>query len=127
MARLSGNATMLAWNLFGRSATATAAGDTDLACTTAEESMAVLRGPRPVLVSVWASLTLATAVSAEAGDPNRAARLLTDTMAGRACRSYHHRYNQPVPRCSPGAGSPPGRRSDAAEAQKTSAATWAAR
>lgn len=81
IARLSGNATMLAWNLFGRSTTATATGDTELACTTAEESVAVLRGSPPVFVSVWASFTLAAAV-AEAGDPHRAARVLTDAVGG---------------------------------------------
>ena len=81
IARMSGNASMLAWNLFGRSATAVAEGDTDLACTTAEESVAVLRGSPPVLVSVWASLALAAAL-AEAGDPDRAARVLTDAVGG---------------------------------------------
>ena len=81
VARLSGNATMLAWNLHGRSTTATAAGDTDLARATAEESVAVLRGSAPVLVSVWAALALATAL-AEAGDPERGARVLTDAAGG---------------------------------------------
>jgi DNA-binding NarL/FixJ family response regulator len=81
VARLSGNASMLAWNLFGRSGTAVAEGDTELACATAEESVAVLRGSPPVLVSVWASLALATAV-ADTGDPDRAARVLTDHVGG---------------------------------------------
>ena len=81
IARMSGNASMLAWNLFGRSATAVAEGDHDLACVTAEESVAVLRGSPPVLVSVWASLALAAAL-AEAGDPDRAARVLTDAVGG---------------------------------------------
>jgi DNA-binding NarL/FixJ family response regulator/tetratricopeptide (TPR) repeat protein len=75
IARLSGNPSMLAWNLHGRSATATAAGDTELACVTAEEAVAVLHRQGTVLVSVWAGFALATAL-AEAGDPDRAADVL---------------------------------------------------
>src|SRR4029079_18507386 len=56
-------------------------GDTDIACATAGESVAVLRGSAPVLVSVWAALASATALT-EAGDPERGARVLTDAAGG---------------------------------------------
>jgi DNA-binding CsgD family transcriptional regulator len=81
IARLSGNPTMLAWNLLGRSTTATAAGDTALACTTAEESHDAVRGAGRVLVAVWSAFALAAA-RADAGDPDGAVRVLVDAAGG---------------------------------------------
>jgi DNA-binding CsgD family transcriptional regulator len=81
MARLSGNPSMLVWNLLGRSATAVAAGDTDLACSAAQESVDVLRGSGRVLLTSWAALGLAGAL-AEAGDPERAVDVLVTAVGG---------------------------------------------
>ncbi len=71
----------LAWQLWGRSFAATAAGDVETALATAEESVELLRGFRPALPAARAGFALATALL-PAGDAARAAAVLHDAAGG---------------------------------------------
>jgi DNA-binding CsgD family transcriptional regulator len=62
-ARSSGNPAILGWMLLARSTTASAAGEADVALATAQESVAVLRGPNRTLPAAWSALALAAAVA----------------------------------------------------------------
>ena len=79
-ARLSGNVQALAGNLTNRSLTALAAGDLDLALTTAEENYVLTRGLDQSLICA-AAVALAAAL-VEAGDPKRAVDVLTASCGG---------------------------------------------
>ena len=79
-ARLSGNVQALAGNLTNRSLTALAAGDLDVALTTAEENDVLTRGLDQSLTCA-AAVALAAAL-VEAGDPQRAVDVLTASCGG---------------------------------------------
>jgi ATP/maltotriose-dependent transcriptional regulator MalT len=79
-ARLSGNVQALAGNLVNRSFTAVAAGDLDLALSTAQENAELTEGLDQSLVCA-AGVALATALL-ETGDPRRAANALTQSSGG---------------------------------------------
>ena len=79
-ARLSGNVQALAGNLTNRSLTALAAGDLQLALTTAEENHVLTDGLDQSL-SCAAAVALAAAL-VEAGDPQRAVAVLTASCGG---------------------------------------------
>ena len=79
-ARLSGNVQALAGNLTNRSLTALAAGDVQLALTTAEENHVLTDGLDQSL-SCAAAVALAAAL-VEAGDPQRAVAVLTTSCGG---------------------------------------------
>jgi len=79
-ARLSGNVQALAGNLINRSLVALAAGDLDLALSTAEENAELTHGLDQSLVCA-ASVALA-ATLLERGDPERAANILTTSSGG---------------------------------------------
>ncbi|MET0853340.1 MAG: AAA family ATPase [Microterricola sp.] len=79
-ARLSGNVQALAGNLTNRSLTALAAGDLDLALTTAEENDVLTRGLDQSLICA-AGVALAAAL-VEAGEPERAVDVLTASCGG---------------------------------------------
>jgi DNA-binding NarL/FixJ family response regulator len=71
IARLSGHTEGLVWNLFGRSLTATAAGDGELALGAAEEAVHALRESDETFLSMEAGRALAAALL-DAGEPDRA-------------------------------------------------------
>jgi DNA-binding NarL/FixJ family response regulator len=75
IARLSGHAEGLAWNLFARSLAATAAGDAETALACGEESGEALRGIAVSVPAIGSGLALAAAL-VETGDPRRAAEVL---------------------------------------------------
>ena len=79
-ARLSGNVQALAGNLTNRSLTALAAGDLQLALTTAEENHVLTDGLDQSL-SCAAAVALAAAL-VETGDPQRAVTVLTASCGG---------------------------------------------
>ena len=79
-ARLSGNVQALAGNLVNRSLTAVAAGDLDLALSTAQENAELTEGLDQSLVCA-AGVALATALL-EAGDARRAVDALTQSSGG---------------------------------------------
>jgi DNA-binding CsgD family transcriptional regulator len=79
-ARLADNIQGLAWNLFNRSYAAFAAGEIELALTTAEEAFDLMKGLDHGPVSAHAAVALAYALL-ETGDPNRSVELLL-TFAG---------------------------------------------
>ena len=79
-ARLSGNVQALAGNLVNRSLTAVAAGDLDLALSTAQENVELTDGLDQSLVCA-AGVALATALL-ETGDPGRAVDVLVRSSGG---------------------------------------------
>jgi DNA-binding CsgD family transcriptional regulator/tetratricopeptide (TPR) repeat protein len=81
IARVSGHAQGLAWNLAGRSVTATAAGDVETALATAEEAVEAVRGMDRTFPSTWAGLALAGAAF-QAGQAARAVEVLLDAAGG---------------------------------------------
>lgn len=81
IARLSGHAEGLAWNLFARSLAAGAAGDVEAALACGEESAEALRGIVPSIPAIGSGLALASAL-AETGDPRRAAQVLVTAGDG---------------------------------------------
>jgi ATP/maltotriose-dependent transcriptional regulator MalT len=85
IARLSGHAEGLAWNLFARSLAATAAGDADAALACGEESAEALRGIVTSIPAIGSGLALASAL-AETGDPGRAVQVLVATGDGEELR-----------------------------------------
>jgi DNA-binding CsgD family transcriptional regulator/tetratricopeptide (TPR) repeat protein len=76
-ARSSGNPAILGWMLLARSAAASAVGEADVALATAQESVAVLRGPSRTLPAAWAAYTLAAASAPT--DPAAAERVLVSS------------------------------------------------
>jgi DNA-binding NarL/FixJ family response regulator len=81
IARVSGHAQGLAWNLAGRSQAATAAGDVETALATAEEAVEAIRGMERTFPSMWAGLALARAAS-NAAQPERALGQLLEAAGG---------------------------------------------
>ena len=83
VARLSGHAQGLAWNLGSRSMTAMAAGDVETALATAEEAVeAAEKGTEgPTFPSMWIHVGLAAALL-EAGDGRRAAEIVLEGAGG---------------------------------------------
>jgi ATP/maltotriose-dependent transcriptional regulator MalT len=82
---LLGTSPALAGNLFNRSAVAIAAGDLDLALTTAEEGFELTRDLDEGFVTAWAAVRLA-AVLLETGEPARAVELLLGRAGGEELR-----------------------------------------
>jgi DNA-binding NarL/FixJ family response regulator len=80
-ARVSGNALSLAGNLLNRSLTALAAGDLDLALSTAEESVELTRRLDHGLATASSGLALAAALL-EAGNAERAVEVLIGPSGG---------------------------------------------
>jgi DNA-binding CsgD family transcriptional regulator/tetratricopeptide (TPR) repeat protein len=85
IARLSGHAEGLAWNLFARSLAAGATGDTEAALACGEESAEALRGIVPSIPAIGSGLALASAL-AETGDPQRATQVLATAGDGEELR-----------------------------------------
>ena len=83
--RLLGSPAALAGNLFNRSVVALAAGELDVACATAEESVELTRDLDEGFVSAWAAARLA-AVLHETGQTERAVELLLDRAGGEELR-----------------------------------------
>jgi ATP/maltotriose-dependent transcriptional regulator MalT len=81
IARLSGHAQGIAWNLFSRSLTATAAGDVRTALATAEESVETIPESDSSLPEMWAGFALAAA-RCEAGEGAGAEELLVAIAGG---------------------------------------------
>jgi tetratricopeptide (TPR) repeat protein len=79
--RLLGTPPALAGNLFNRSVVALAAGDVDMALTTAEEAVERTRELDAGFVTAWAAVRLAE-VLVETGQPDRAVELLLDRAGG---------------------------------------------
>ena len=80
-ARLSGNVQALAGNLLNRSLTAVAAGDIDLALSTAQEAVELTDGLDQSMVCA-AGVAMATALL-ETGNPGRAVDVLLRSVGGR--------------------------------------------
>jgi DNA-binding CsgD family transcriptional regulator/tetratricopeptide (TPR) repeat protein len=81
IARVSDHKEGMAWNLFARSLTATAAGDLEIALAAAEESVDALRGLDRSFPSAGAGLALASALL-EAGEPDAALEALHGAAGG---------------------------------------------
>jgi tetratricopeptide (TPR) repeat protein len=81
IARVGGQDQGLAWNLFGRSLTASAAGDTATALSTAREAMDLLRGMERSFPSTGAGHALASALLAD-GDAAGALDALVEAGGG---------------------------------------------
>jgi DNA-binding NarL/FixJ family response regulator len=81
IARLSGHTEGLAWNLFGRSLAATAAGDVYTALSTAEEAVDAGRESETTFPSMGAGVALSAALL-EAGEPKRALETLLISGGG---------------------------------------------
>jgi DNA-binding CsgD family transcriptional regulator len=81
IARVSGHAQGVAWNLAGRSVAAAAAGDAETALATAEEAVEAVRGMDRTFPSTWAGFALAGAAF-QAGQPERALEVLLDSAGG---------------------------------------------
>jgi DNA-binding NarL/FixJ family response regulator/RecA/RadA recombinase len=81
IARLSGHAEGLAWNLFARSLAATAAGDSEAALACGEESAEALKGIAVSIPAMGSGLALAAAL-AEVDDPRRAVQVLVEAGDG---------------------------------------------
>jgi DNA-binding CsgD family transcriptional regulator/Cdc6-like AAA superfamily ATPase len=79
-ARLSGNVQALAGDLLNRSLTAVAAGDIDLALSTAQEAVELTEGLDQSMVNA-AGVAMATALL-EAGDPGRAVEVFLRSSGG---------------------------------------------
>ena len=112
-ARLVGNVQGLAWNLFNRSFAAFAAGDIELALSTAHESVELARTLEPGPVSAWAAVALAAALL-ESGDSARALRPARDLRRRGRAPDDRRRLASLVPRVAhphrSGSRPAPGRR-----------------
>jgi ATP/maltotriose-dependent transcriptional regulator MalT len=117
VARLSGHSQGLAWNLIGRSLTATAAGDVDTALAAAEEAVEVVEDEDMSFPAMWVRAGLATAL-VEAGDYARATELLLSGCGGeelpRVPPGWRPSLFEVLTRCALGLG-------DLAEARETAA------
>ena len=85
-ARLQNNRQSTSLFLYNRSFAALAAGDTELALSTGEESMELANGLDRSILTTHSALALAGAL-AEAGEPERAASLLVSSAGGDELRS----------------------------------------
>ena len=94
-ARLSGNVQALAGDLLNRSLTAVAAGDIDLALSTAQETVELTDGLDQSLVCA-AGVAMATALL-EAGDPGRAVDVLLRSVGRRRAPAHPGRVEGQVP------------------------------
>jgi DNA-binding NarL/FixJ family response regulator/tetratricopeptide (TPR) repeat protein len=81
IARLTGHAEGMAWNLFARSLAATAAGDVETALATGEESVEAVRGLDKSFPALGAGVALAAALLAT-GDAARAVDELVTSAGG---------------------------------------------
>ena len=81
VARLSGYAQGLGWNLCGRALTAISSGDIEAALTDAEEAVDALKGQSASFPWLWVRFGLAAAL-VEAGDAGRARDELLDAGGG---------------------------------------------
>jgi DNA-binding NarL/FixJ family response regulator len=81
IARLSGHAQGVAWNLAGRSLAATAAGEVETALAMAEEAVDAVRDMDRTFPSMWAGIALAQA-AVQAGEAKRAVEVLLDAGGG---------------------------------------------
>jgi ATP/maltotriose-dependent transcriptional regulator MalT len=81
IARVTGHAQGLAWNLCGRSITATAAGDIEKALSAAEDAVAAVAGEAESFPVKWARVGHAVAL-AEAGEFARAREVLLAAAGG---------------------------------------------
>jgi ATP/maltotriose-dependent transcriptional regulator MalT len=81
IAQLFGHAEGVAWNLFGRSLAATAAGDIETALATGEEAVDAVCDIDDCFPKTCASFALAAALHA-AGEPARAVEVLTGAAGG---------------------------------------------
>jgi ATP/maltotriose-dependent transcriptional regulator MalT len=85
VARVAGQEIGAAWNLFGRSLTASAMGDAPAALAMARESNEMLRGKERTFPSTGAGHALAAALLAD-GDPAGAAEALLEACGGEQLR-----------------------------------------
>jgi ATP/maltotriose-dependent transcriptional regulator MalT len=81
IARSTGHAEGIVWNLVGRSQTAAGGGDFETALTAAEEADALSRRSEPSFLSTWAGVALAGPLLAT-GSANRAADVLLAAGGG---------------------------------------------
>jgi ATP/maltotriose-dependent transcriptional regulator MalT len=81
IARLSAHAQAIAWNLFSRSLTATAAGEVEVALAAAEESLETVPHSEASLPAMWAGFALAAA-RCEAGGAAGAEEVLVTSAGG---------------------------------------------
>jgi len=109
VARLSGNAQALGWNLLSRAFTAVAAGDLPAALDAAEESAEVTGALDDSLVATYAGVALATALS-ESGEPVRAIDVLLVAAGGeelpRIAGGWRAGYFELLTRCWLAVGEP---------------------
>ena len=119
--RLQNNLQSTSLYLYNRSFAALAAGDTELALSTAEESMEIANGLDHTILTTHSALALAGAL-AESGEPDRAAALLVSFAGGDELRGIgggrRARYLALLTRCLIASG----RR---AEAERAAAAAHA--
>jgi ATP/maltotriose-dependent transcriptional regulator MalT len=117
VARLSGHSQGLAWNLVGRSLTATSAGDTETALAAAQEAVDVVEDEDMSFPAMWVRAGLATAL-ADAGDFRRTTELLLSGCGGeelpRVPPGWRPSLFEVLTRCALGLGDVAGAR-DAAE------------
>ena len=99
--RLQNNIQATMWHLFNRSLAALAAGDTDLALSTAEESMEIAASSDRSPLTIFCAVALAAAL-AETGEPGRAATMMVSS-AGDELRGigggWRARYLELLTRC----------------------------
>jgi ATP/maltotriose-dependent transcriptional regulator MalT len=81
IARSTGHAEGIVWNLIGRSQSAVAEGDYEAALAMAEEADDVMRRGEPSFLSMWAGFALAAALHATGGH-ERAEEVLLETAGG---------------------------------------------
>ena len=98
IARVSDHEEGMAWNLFARSLTATAAGDVETALGAAEESVDALRHLDRSFPSAGAGLALAAALL-EAGEPDAAAEALLGAAGGPDLASFPLRGDPSASSC----------------------------
>jgi DNA-binding NarL/FixJ family response regulator len=121
IARLSGHAQGLAWNLFARSLMATSAGDQRTAVAAAEESVETLRDADDTsMPSMWSGFALAAALC-ESEEANRAEQLLLEAAGGEGMTlvpaAWRTSAFELLTRCRLTLGDAPGARVAAAEAR----------
>ena len=121
--RLQNNTQGTSWHLFNRSYAALAAGDIELALSTAEESLEIAQGLDHSPLTVHSALALAAALT-EAGEPDRAATLILSSGGGEDLRGvgggWRARYLELLTRCLIASG-----RRDEAEQAAAAAQTCA--
>jgi ATP/maltotriose-dependent transcriptional regulator MalT len=124
-ARVAGHDQGLAWNLFGRSLTASAAGDVATAVTTARESIELLRGMERSFPTTGAGHALAAALLAD-GDAAGAVDALVEAGGGDDLRQIPAAWRASALELLTRSALALGRR-DAASAAAREAQAWASR